>query len=526
MALRLPSALRRSLAARVFVITITIFTIASGAIGTAIFTQIEDRIISERIDSSIGEARSTIAVAEFRLTLIQSGTLEEVTPESIESTFEEVMALAIAPSATVSAREIALIKSPDNLTPDSNYSRFSNFVERQSIPNTLREALATSDGIKWERTEISYTTGERVPGVAIGKRINAPFVGGYEMYVLFNFEQQQASIAIIARGLIIAYFFIFLMILVMAYLIIKRVIDPIRKVAEVAQSFTAGDFTQRVNVSGEDEIASLGRAFNEMAFSIEQQISRLEDLSRMQQRFVADVSHELRNPLTTVRMASEVILGAKGSFDPVIARSAEILMTQILRFDQLLTDLLEVSRFDAAVATIDYAPIPLLPLIREAIDSLDGDSSRFTIRTSSEAGVSDDEMVIDGDRRRVTRILRNLMSNALDHSEGKEILITADLRESSLDLGVRDFGVGMTREQCERVFERFWRADPSRSRERGGTGLGLAIAMEDARLHGGTIRVHAALGRGALFLLTLPIHSGQPILDAQRDIVQQFDALP
>ncbi len=525
MALRLPSALRRSLAARVFLITITIFTIGSGVIGTVIFGQIEDRIIDERIDSSIGEARSTIAAAEFRFALVQSLNLEQLSPEFIESTFNEIMALAIAPSATVSAREIALIKSPDNQTPDSNYSRSSNFLERQSIPSSLRQMLLTSNEIEWERTEIRYATGEVIPGIAIGKRINAPFAGSYEMYVLFNFESQQASIAIIARGLIIAYFFFFLMILVMAHLIIKRVIDPIRRVAEVAESFTAGDFNRRVNVTGEDEIAALGRAFNEMAFSIEQQISRLEKLSRMQQRFVADVSHELRNPLTTVRMASEVILGAKSSFDPIIARSAEILMTQILRFDQLLTDLLEVSRFDAEVATVDYAPIQLISLIREAIDSLDGDSSRFTVRVTSDQGLKDEEIFIDGDRRRITRIMRNLLNNALDHGEGKEVLITVDLRESSVDVGVRDFGVGMTSEQCERVFERFWRADPSRSRERGGTGLGLAIAMEDATLHGGTIRVHATPGKGALFLLTLPLHSGQPIIDAQVDLTQQFDVL-
>ena len=521
MALRLPAALRKSLAARVLVVTITLFTIASGVVGSVIFQQIQTRIIDERIDNSVGEARATIATAEFRFALMQSLNLEVISKEFMESTFNEILALAIAPSATVSAREIALIKSPDNLTPDSNFSRSTNFLERESIPDTLRERIATSNQIEWERTEIVYATGEVIPGVAIGKRINAPFAGSYEMYVLFNFESQQASIGIIARGLLIAYLFVFLMILLMAYLILRRVIDPIRKVAEVAESFTSGDFTRRVAVQGEDEIAALGRAFNEMAFSIEQQISRLENLSRVQQRFVADVSHELRNPLTTVRMASEVILGAKESFDPVIARSAEILSTQILRFDQLLTDLLEVSRFDAAVATLDYAPIDLESLIRETIDSLDADPARFTITLEPKG----ETVLIDGDRRRITRILRNLLSNALDHGEGKEILISLHRRESAVDLGIRDFGIGLTPDQYQRVFERFWRADPSRSRERGGTGLGLSIALEDARLHGGGIRVHGRPGKGALFLLTLPLHSGQPITDPPIDLAPQFDAL-
>jgi two-component system sensor histidine kinase MtrB len=241
----------------------------------------------------------------------------------------------------------------------------------------------------------------------------------------------------------------------------------------------------------------------------------------MQQRFVSDVSHELRNPLTTVRMASEVILAAKDSFDPTVARSAEILMTQITRFDQLLTDLLEVSRFDAAVATLASEPIDLAALLREVIDEFDLRSTRVELRLVPASAST----VIAGDARRVKRIMRNLLSNALDHGEGKEVLVTIERRESSVDIGFRDFGVGLDPDQFERVFERFWRADPSRSRERGGTGLGLAIAREDAKLHGGSIRVFGEKGRGALFLLTLPIASGQPISDSPTDIDAQFDSL-
>jgi two-component system sensor histidine kinase MtrB len=298
-------------------------------------------------------------------------------------------------------------------------------------------------------------------------------------------------------------------------------VEPIRRIAVTAESFTSGDFSKRVDVEGDDEIAALGRSFNEMAFSIQQQISRLENLSRMQQRFVSDVSHELRNPLTTVRMASEVILAAKSDFDPTVARSAEILMTQITRFDQLLTDLLEVSRFDAAVATLASEPIDLAALLRETIDEFDLRSTRVEVRLIPMSAST----VIAGDARRVKRIMRNLLSNALDHGEGKEILVTIERKESSVDLGFRDFGVGLEPEQFERVFERFWRADASRSRERGGTGLGLAIAREDAKLHGGSIRVFGERGRGALFQVTLPIASGQPITDSPTDLHAQFDSL-
>lgn len=518
MLLRLPSALRKSLAARVLVTTIALFTIASGVIGTLIFRQIEDRIIDDRIESSIAEARSTISAAEYRFDLVQQFNLGSGSVELIRSNFDNALALAIAPSATVSAREIALLKSPENLESIDDFSVSSNNLEFSSVPKELRERVASSSEVAWEFTELLYPNGDVIPGIAVGKKVLAPWVGSYEMYVLFNFESQQDSIGIVARGLLVAYFFVFLTILSMTYLIFRRVVDPVRKVAEVAQGFTAGDFSQRVVVTGEDEIAALGRAFNEMAFSIEQQISRLENLSRMQQRFVSDVSHELRNPLTTVRMAGEVIVGAKDRFDPVIARSAEILMTQITRFDQLLTDLLEVSRFDAAVATLDYAKIDLEELLRETIDSFEVDSTRFKVVHP----VDQSDVFVDADRRRVTRILRNLLSNALDHGEGKQVVISIEKRESSVDLGVRDFGVGLRTDQFDRVFERFWRADPSRSRERGGTGLGLSIALEDAKLHGGGIRVFGEIGGGSLFLLTLPSAAGQPIIDPPVDIAQQF----
>ena len=510
------TALRQSLALRVVVIAITFFTISSGVVGTVIFNQIRDRIIEDRIDNSINEATTTIAAAEFRFSIIQ-GTDTSI----LERTFNDVLQLGNTPGALLFGREIALVKSPENEIATLDFTRTSNFLQLTSIPSDLRSDLVDSTEVKWRLTEITYLSGRSFPGVAIGRKILVQGAGPYEMYVFFSFKGQQDSIDIVARGLLIAGILVFVLILGIAVLIVRRVVEPIRRIAVTAESFTSGDFSKRVDVEGDDEIAALGRSFNEMAFSIQQQISRLENLSRMQQRFVSDVSHELRNPLTTVRMASEVILAAKSDFDPTVARSAEILMTQITRFDQLLTDLLEVSRFDAAVATLASEPIDLAALLRETIDEFDLRSTRVEVRLIPMSAST----VIAGDARRVKRIMRNLLSNALDHGEGKEILVTIERKESSVDLGFRDFGVGLESEQFERVFERFWRADASRSRERGGTGLGLAIAREDAKLHGGSIRVFGEKGRGALFQVTLPIASGQPITDSPTDLHAQFDSL-
>ena len=264
-----------------------------------------------------------------------------------------------------------------------------------------------------------------------------------------------------------------------------------------------------MEVRSQDEIAMLGTAFNEMAESLEQQFARLQNLSRVQQRFVSDVSHELRTPLTTLRMASEVIFSAREGFDPIVARSAELMIAQLDRFERLLEDLLEISRFDAEVAVLDAIDFDVVALARQCADDL----SLVAKEKSTELRIYSiaDSVNIRGDIRRVARILRNLFSNAIDHAEEKPIAITIIASEDDVAIGVRDFGIGLDESTLYRVFDRFWRADPSRSRTRGGTGLGLSIALEDARLHNGELEAWGRPGKGAHFVVTLPREAGAGI---------------
>jgi len=259
----------------------------------------------------------------------------------------------------------------------------------------------------------------------------------------------------------------------------------------------------------QDEIATLGTAFNEMAESLEKQIARLENLSRVQQRFVSDVSHELRTPLTTLRMASEVINASRDGFDPVVARSTELLVAQLDRFERLLEDLLEVSRFDAEVAVIEAVDFDIVLLANRCAQDLGlvAKEKSTDLRIYSIA----ESITVKADIRRVERILRNLFSNAIDHAEEKPVAITIVASEHDVAVGVRDHGIGLDENALTRVFDRFWRADPSRARTRGGTGLGLSIALEDARLHNGELEAWGRPGKGAHFVLTLPRQTRQGI---------------
>jgi two-component system sensor histidine kinase MtrB len=373
----------------------------------------------------------------------------------------------------------------------------------------LRSQVQKDDAIHWERTQLRYINGEVLDGLVVGERVSIPGVGNYEMYVLFGFDSQQRTVDLIGRSMWGTGILLIALIMMVASIVLRQVIKPVKQAAEVAEQLTSGDLMQRMEVKGQDEIARLGTAFNEMADTLEQQITRLENLSRVQQRFVSDVSHELRTPLTTIRMASDVIFSARESFDPVIARSAELLLSQIERFENLLADLLEVSRFDAEVASLSLDKVDMNALVRRCADDLGLSSKESDTQFSFD--FPDSNIIIDGDPRRIERIMRNLLANAIDHSEGKPIELTLRANESAVSVSVRDFGVGLTPQHIERVFDRFWRADPSRSRIRGGTGLGLSIAREDAELHGGGIKVWGEIGRGSNFVLTLPRVYGETI---------------
>jgi two-component system sensor histidine kinase MtrB len=229
----------------------------------------------------------------------------------------------------------------------------------------------------------------------------------------------------------------------------------------------------------------------------------------MQQRFVSDVSHELRTPLTTVRMAAEVLYDAREDFDPINKRSAELLYNQVERFQSLLSDLLEISRFDAGVAVLDAEPEDILQVIAHVIEG----AAPVAAEYGSEIILSapQNAIVVDMDARRIDRILRNLILNAVEHGEGKPVTVTVAANATAVGVSVRDHGIGMEPAEAARVFDRFWRADPARARTTGGSGLGLSIAMEDTKLHNGWLQAWGRKGSGANFRLILPLRQGEDI---------------
>ncbi|GAA3450293.1 two-component system sensor histidine kinase MtrB [Dactylosporangium matsuzakiense] len=302
-----------------------------------------------------------------------------------------------------------------------------------------------------------------------------------------------------------------------AAMMTRLVVTPVRVAARTAQRLSAGLLDQRMVVRGEDDLARLAAAFNQMAANLQRQIVRLEEMSRLQRRFTSDVSHELRTPLTTVRMAADLLFSSREDFDPAAARSAELLQAELDRFEGLLTDLLEISRFDAGFAALDAEPTDLVPVVRRVGDQLMPLAERCKVELR--VVVPETEVIAEVDPRRVERVLRNLVGNAVEHGEGKPVVVTLAVDGSAVAVTVRDHGVGLKAGEEKLVFNRFWRADPSRARQTGGTGLGLSISLEDARLHGGWLEAWGAPGKGAQFRLTLPARSGDRLVSSPLRLV-------
>ncbi|MGW1057262.1 MtrAB system histidine kinase MtrB [Micromonospora rubida] len=348
--------------------------------------------------------------------------------------------------------------------------------------------------------------------------------GQVELYYLVPLTRQDATAAD-ARATVVATGAALVLLLgLLAALVTRLVVTPVRVAARTAQRLSAGLLDQRMVVNGEDDLALLAASFNQMATNLQRQIVRLEEMSRLQRRFTSDVSHELRTPLTTVRMAADLIFAERDEFDPAVARSAELLQAELDRFEELLTDLLEISRFDAGFAMLDAEPTDLVPVVHRVADRLAGLAERVGV--AIELDVPDAPVIAEVDPRRVERVLRNLVGNAVEHGEAKPVLITLGHDQTAVAITVRDQGVGLKPGEEKLVFNRFWRADPSRARQTGGTGLGLSISLEDARLHGGWLEAWGAPGQGAQFRLTLPARAGDRLTTSPLRLVPGDAALP
>jgi signal transduction histidine kinase len=291
--------------------------------------------------------------------------------------------------------------------------------------------------------------------------------------------------------------------LVIARWVARGMTQPLRDMAQAAHRMETGDYSQRVSTESRDEVGQLAVAFNRMS-------SELESLERLRRDLVANVSHELKTPISALRAHLENLLDGVEEPDP---ETLQVMLAQSERLGRLVDELLDLSRLESGDVPLDRGSVELAPLVAEVLSEIEVARPERGVRLAD--AVPKDIPPVFADRERVHQVLFNLLDNAVRFTpEGGRVTVSASRHNGSVDVAVADTGPGIAPEDLPRVFERFYRVDESRSRDDGGTGIGLAIARSVVEAHGGTIWAESEPGRGSTFTFELPAAS--PPIETRR----------
>jgi len=333
--------------------------------------------------------------------------------------------------------------------------------------------------------------------------------GDPELYFVYSAAAVNDALAQLRLGLVVAGLLAILLALVTARLIARGILRPVAASGRAARRIADGDLSARVPGGGRDEFGRWAADFNRMADSLEMSIGRLEAAQQQNRRFVADVAHELRTPLTALVAEASLIEHGLDGMTPDARRAAELLVTDVRRLRVLVDDLMEISRFDADAERASFQGVDLGRVITAVV------SARLPQAT---VVLPAQQVVVDTDPRRLDRIVGNLLDNARDHASGAPVEVSLTPTSSGAVIVVADRGPGVPADALPHLFDRFYKADPSR---RGGSsGLGLAIAAEHASLLGGSLRARNRPGGGLIVALTIPVTGSLPpgdVLDTGAD---------
>jgi two-component system sensor histidine kinase MtrB len=505
---------RRSMQLRVVISTLALSTAVVLVLGMVLQTQIAQRLLQNKEDDARTRTEAGAVLLERDLAGVDPE--REGAQGELNNALDRLTNASAADDQQATAGEFRAV-----LTTSSGDGAQVAAGPVEDVPATLREAVAAGTLSSQYTTTLSEQ-GVEVPTLVVGQPVRTA-VGDLEFYLLFPLTAEQRTLGTVQSTLIVGGLILLLLLAGIAGLVTRQVVRPVRQAAEIAERFADGHLDERMPVQGEDEVARLAESYNEMASSIQVQIQQLEEFGALQRRFTSDVSHELRTPLTTVRMAADVLYASREELLPALRRSSELLVAELDRFEALLADLLEISRLDAGVAELGAERVDMHAVVVRAVEAVRGiaDETGTPLELDLPAGE-----YAEVDPRRVERIVRNLVANAIDHSEGRPVHIALAGDERAVAVRVRDHGVGLRPGEASLVFNRFWRAEESRARRSGGSGLGLAIAIEDARLHGGWLQAWGETGEGAAFRLTLPRTVGDVVESSPLPLGPADEAAP
>ncbi|WP_043809830.1 MtrAB system histidine kinase MtrB [Rhodococcus triatomae] len=492
---------RRSLQLRVVVSTLSLSLIVITILGVVLTSQITDRLLEAKISAATEEIDRARGTVQSELAGTDESAALSTRLDAARASLTNRNSDSGPASGAAGTFDTVLIAGTDDPAGEPTAG------PADQIPRNLRDFVHNGQ-ISYQFTTVADPDGYSGPALLVGSPVVAD-IPNLELYLVFPLASEDRSLSLMRSTLLIGGAVLLVLLAAISLIVARQVVLPIRSASRIAERFAEGKLRERMPVRGEDDMARLAMSFNDMAESLSKQITQLEEFGNLQKRFTSDVSHELRTPLTTVRMAADLIHDGSAELDPALRRSSELLVAELDRFETLLNDLLEISRHDAGVAELAAEKLDLRMSARAAVSTI----RHLARETSTELilDLPEEPVFAIVDPRRVERILRNLLANAIDHGEGKPVLLRLRADNDAAAFIVRDQGIGLRPGEEKLVFNRFWRSDPSRVRRSGGTGLGLAISVEDARLHDGRLEAWGEPGVGACFRLTLPLVRGHKV---------------
>lgn len=486
---------RSSLQLRALVYTVALSGTALIILGGVLSVSIGNGLFTRKTEQSVIESnRAKFTVS--RLFEYVSGQGSWKLEQALEEVVPELESIGISQTRQVAFLHSATQPNPKNLTSPTSVG-----IDLTLITSDFRELVASQEGLQTRTVQV-IRGGESTPAVLIGQKFTLPGGHNYELYLVYDMYNEQQALLFVQRTLVLGGFVTLMIIGFFSFLVTSWLVKPVQEAADASELLANGDLDRRLAVRGTDVAAVLATSFNHMADSLQDKITAMDKLSKMQQRFVSDVSHELRTPLTTMKLAADYLMDNQEGLPEFSRRSVVNLHGQMDRFDVLLADLLEISRYDAEGVEPAFEVHDLNGIVGVCLAAIQpfADSKNVYLEADIPSGAVQCEV----DSRRIERILNNLLTNAIEHGEGRPVAIKVGQNDKAVAVSVTDQGIGMSKQELAQVFDRFWRADPSRKRTTGGTGLGLAISLEDAQLHLGQLEVTAEPGIGSCFRLTIP----------------------
>lgn len=398
-------------------------------------------------------------------------------------------------SKDIGAR-VTIVNEEGEVLGDSeeNPDDMENHLSRPEIQDAIKKGFG-------ESKRFSDTLGFNMKYVAVPIKINGNTEG--VVRISLPLTEIESQLRVVYRVVLVSGLIAVIIALIVGYFISRGIMQPITQMTEIAEHISKGDFSKKVSVRSKDELGILAKSLNKMADDLQSKIENLNKLNTVRKDFVANVSHELKTPLTSIKGFIETLEDG-ALYDKANAKKfIQIIKKHTERISSIIDDLLSLSELELGKDRITKEEFDLKASLDETL--LGFQHILTSKKHSLHVDIKGDDFRIKADKYKIEQILVNLLDNAIKYTgDGGKISVSMSKQKKDITISIADTGIGISKEHLDRIFERFYRVDKARSRQLGGTGLGLAIVKHIALLHDGKIDIESEAQKGTKITISLP----------------------